>query len=155
MRKRSKLKYFFIAAFAIVVCLVIFVFQLTLFSPSQQAKNIVNEFYSYEQKAAFNESWGLLHPYMKERWSKTAYLTDRAHVFMGHFGVETFEFAIEDVGKADIWKMTEDSPSLKEVYIFNVIQSYQGKYGNFHFSQAVYVVNTKDSWKILWDYNGG
>ncbi|WP_249869099.1 hypothetical protein [Oceanobacillus saliphilus] len=55
---------------------------------------------------------------MKEKWSKTAYITDRAHVFMGHFGVETFDFAIEDVGKVDNWKMAEDSPALKEVYIY-------------------------------------
>ena len=84
---------------------------------------------------------------------KTAYITDRAHVFMGHFGVETFKFAIEDIGMVENWKMADDSSVLKEVYIFNVIQTYRGKYGKFHFSQAVYVVNTIDSWKILWDYN--
>ncbi|MGJ9459602.1 hypothetical protein [Oceanobacillus sp. CF4.6] len=149
MRKRSNVNYIFIAVFAIVVGIVIFVFQLTWISPSQQAKNVVNEFYGYEQEAAFTASWELLHPLMQERWSKTAYITDRAHVFMGHFGVETFEFAIEEVGEIETWKMAEDSPSLKEVYLFNVTQSYHGKYGKFHFSQVVYVVNTKDTWKIL------
>ncbi|WP_249869128.1 hypothetical protein [Oceanobacillus saliphilus] len=155
MRKRPNSKFILLTTFVIAVGIVIFVFPLTLFSPSQQAKNIVNAFYTYEQEAAFTESWELLHPLMQERWSKTAYITDRAHVFMGHFGVETFEFAVEDVGMVDSWKMTEDSPVLKDVYIFNVVQTYEGKYGKFHFSQAVYVVETEDSWRILWDYSGG
>ncbi|WP_067729918.1 hypothetical protein [Oceanobacillus damuensis] len=153
MRKRPNAIYMVIAASVIILCIIIFIFQWTLFSPKKQAQNIVNEFYSYEQEAAFTYSWELLHPFMKERWSKTAYITDRAHVFMGHFGTETFEFSIENLGKVDNWKMAEDSPALKDVYRFNVVQTYQGKYGKFHFSQVVYVVEAKDSWRILWDYN--
>ncbi|QGS69363.1 hypothetical protein CV093_16910 [Oceanobacillus sp. 143] len=67
--------------------------------------------------------------------------------------METFEYTIEEIGKVDEWKMAKDLPTLKEVYKFYVIQSYKGKYGKFSFSQEVYVVNTEDSWQILWDYN--
>ncbi len=40
-------------------------------------------------------------------------------MFFGAFA-ETFEFAIEDIGKEGNWKMAEDSPAINEVYKFNV-----------------------------------
>ncbi|RDW21302.1 hypothetical protein CWR48_02500 [Oceanobacillus arenosus] len=153
MRKSHNSTIILLAASVIILFIAVFILRTTLFSPSRQARLIVNEFYSYEQEANFTDSWELLHPLMKERWNKTTYITDRAHVFMGHFGVETFEYTVEEIEKLDEWKMAKDLPTLKGVYKFNVIQSYKGKYGKFNFSQLVYVVNTEDSWKILWDYN--
>ena len=123
------------------------------FSPGVQTKNIVNDFYTFEQEADFSDSWELLHPYMQDRWTKSEYVKDRIHVFIGHFGTETFNFTVEKDKKITGWKMSKDLPAVGAVYKYNVIQTYKGKYGKFQFSQAVYVAKDKGEWKILWDYN--
>lgn len=123
-----------------------------LFSPSSDAKNIVQDFYDYEQEGNFSKSWYLFHSKMKERLPKSFYIQDRAHVFMNHFGVETFDYEIEDVEKVENWKMSIDSPSFEVAYKVSVTQTYKGKYGNFDIKQNVFVVKEKKEWKILWDY---
>lgn len=90
---------------------------------------------------------------MQERFSKGNYIQDRAHVFMNHFGVTTFDYELGDVKKIKNWKVTKSSPPFKKAYQVNVIQTFKGKYGNFDIHQPVYVVEEKKKWKILWDYN--
>ena len=107
----------------------------------------------YEQEGNFAESWELLHPLMKEKWSKTSFMTDRFHVFVGHFGTDTFDFSIGEAQLLENWKMNEEAPPLAEVYKITVIQTYKGKYGKFSFLQEVYVALDEEEWKILWDYN--
>ena len=124
-----------------------------LFSPSYKAKKVVEAFYTHEQSGDFADSWELLHPLMKERWSKTQFMTDRLHVFVGHFGTETFQFTIEEGNEIKDWKMTEEAEPFDIAYKFNVIQTYKGKYGKFSFLQEVYVAKDEEEWRILWDYN--
>ncbi|OCA87771.1 hypothetical protein A8F94_07945 [Bacillus sp. FJAT-27225] len=123
-------------------------------SPSQKAKRVVDEFYSFEQEGNFGDSWNLLHSVMKKKWLKTTYITDRSHVFIGHFGADTFEYSIGDAEKVSGWRMSKDTPVFKKAYKFEVIQEYRGKYGNFAFLQYVYVVkNKRGDYEIIWDYN--
>ncbi|PLT35767.1 hypothetical protein [Bacillus sp. V5-8f] len=124
-----------------------------MFSPSHKTKTVVDEFYSYEQEGNFGKSWNLLHPYMKEKWPKSTYINDRSHVFLGHFGSETFEYSIQEVEKMNGWRMSKDLPTFKKTYKFEVIQNYNGTYGKFSFLQYVYVVNNKGNYEIVWDYN--
>lgn len=137
----------------IAIILLIFLIRAVFFSPKHQAEKAVEEFYSYEQEGNFTDSWELFHPYMKERWDKSTYINDRAHVFMGHFGAETFDFSIEYIDEASGWKMSKDKKPFKTAYKFQVVQMYKGKYGTFNFVQEVYVVQNKGEWGILWDYN--
>lgn len=122
-------------------------------SPSQQAKETVETFYNYEQGGEFASSWALFHPQMKSKFTKGHYIQDRAHVFMNHFGVETFTFSIGEVEKLKDWKMTEKSKSLKSVYTMRVEQTFQGKYGEFTIQQPVYVAKKNEEWLLLWNYN--
>ena len=124
-----------------------------LFSPSYQSKKVVEAFYTHEQVGDFADSWELLHPFMKDRWSKTQFMTDRLHVFIGHFGTETFQFTIEEDTKIKDWKMAEEVEPFDVAYKFTVIQTYKGKYGKFSFLQEVYVAKDEEEWRILWDYN--
>ncbi|MFJ5768901.1 hypothetical protein [Psychrobacillus sp. NPDC093180] len=124
-----------------------------LFSSSNQSKKVVEAFYTYEQSADFADSWELLHPLMKDRWSKTQFMTDRLHVFVGHYGTDTFQFTIEEDNKIKGWKMAKESEPFDVAYKFKVIQTYKGKYGKFSFLQEVYVVKDEEEWRILWDYN--
>lgn len=137
----------------IVIILLIFLIRVIFFSPKHQANKVVDEFYTYEQEGDFTKSWKLFHPYMKEKWDKSTYINDRAHVFMGHFGAETFDFSIEYIDKVKGWKMSKEIKPFKEAYRFQVLQMYKGKYGKFNFEQDVYVVQNKGEWEILWDYN--
>ncbi len=143
----------FIGVIIVVIILLAVFVKSVFFSAKDQANKVVEEFYTYEQKGDFTKSWELFHPYMKERWDKTAYINDRAHVFMGHFGAETFDYSIEFVDKFKEWKMSKDSKLFQIAYKFKVLQAYKGKYGKFTFQQEVYVVQNKDKWQILWDYN--
>ncbi|MDQ1144244.1 hypothetical protein QE429_001071 [Bacillus sp. SORGH_AS 510] len=114
---------------------------------------MVEEFYSYEQEGDFANSWALFHSSMKKKFSKGNYIQDRAHVFMNHFGVETFSYTMGELEELKDWKMSKTGPSLKNVYKVPITQTYKGKYGNFDLKQEVFVVEEKGKWTILWDYN--
>lgn len=129
-----------------------FLIRYGLFSPSRQAIHVVEEFYEYEQTGDYSNSWELLHSSMKERFPKGGYIQDRVHVFMGHFGADTFEFEISENRKLSNWKMTNESKSLRSVFEVKVTQFYKGKYGTFEFVQYVYVTEEKGNWVILWDF---
>ncbi|SDM36063.1 hypothetical protein SAMN05518871_10135 [Psychrobacillus sp. OK028] len=153
MRKRPGNKLLLFVIISICSLLVLISSINYLFSPSYKAKKVVEAFYTYEQSADFADSWELLHPVMKERWSKTQFMTDRLHVFIGHFGTETFQFKIEEAKQIKNWKMAKETKPFDVVYKFNVIQTYKGKYGKFSFVQEVYVAKDDEEWRILWDYN--
>ncbi len=129
-----------------------FLIRYGLFSSSRQATHVVEEFYGYEQTGDYSKSWELLHPFMKEKFPKAGYIQDRVHVFMGHFGVDTFEYKINDKRKISNWKMTKESKVFNTVFEMKVTQSYKGKYGTFEFVQYVYAVEEKGDWLILWDF---
>ncbi|GGF30196.1 hypothetical protein GCM10010954_31660 [Halobacillus andaensis] len=133
----------------LIIALVLFLFNLS----EQQAKRVVDDFYTYEQEGDFSSSWQLLHPYMKDKFTKGHYIQDRAHVFMNHFGVTTFSYEVEGAEKIKDWKMEEDRDALNEVYMMTVIQTYKGKYGHFDLYQKVYAAKEEGEWTILWDYN--
>jgi hypothetical protein len=155
MVRRSALpKGLFVGIGLFIVLLVGFLFIKSIFfSPSKQAEEVVEKFYSYEQEGDFSSSWGLFHSAMKARFSKGNYIQDRAHVFMNHFGVETFTYTLGKPEEVDNWKMSNKGPDMINVYNFLVTQTYKGKYGNFDLRQEVIAVEEKGKWKIAWDYN--
>ncbi|MFC3884653.1 hypothetical protein ACFOU2_14590 [Bacillus songklensis] len=153
MRKRRLLpRNIILLILAILVIGSLFWTLLSFLSPGHQAKKTVEEFYTYEQEGEFGDSWELLHSQMKVKFPKGPYVQDRAHVFMGHFGAETFSYTIDKPEKIERWKMEEGVSPLKVVYKMTVTQSYKGKYGAFDFRQYVFVTKEKGEWKILWDY---
>ncbi|WP_186577065.1 hypothetical protein [Aquibacillus kalidii] len=123
------------------------------FSPKHQAKETVELFYNYEQDGDFSDSWALFHSQMKNKFNKGAYIQDRAHVFMNHFGVETFDYELGDVEELSEWNMSNETEPLNDVYRVSVIQYYKSKYGNLQLSQEIFVTKEEDVWKVLWDYN--
>jgi hypothetical protein len=155
MAKKSRpSKGMIIGIVLIVSILTIFLaMKFAFFSPSNQAKEMVDEFYRYEADGDFANSWNLFHSAMKEKFTKGNYIQDRAHVFMNHFGVETFTYTIGKPEEVKKWKMSKTGPLLKNVYKVPVTQTYKGKYGNFDLKQEVFVVKEKGEWRILWDYN--
>lgn len=139
----------FIAVAVVVVFVLVRVF---FFAGPRQVEQVVQQFYEYEQVGDFAGSWALFHPLMHEKFPKGAYIQDRAHVFMGHFGVETFDFTIGSIDAISDWRMSSSTQRFGKVYAVPVTQSYEGKYGVFEFSQTVYVTKVKGEWLILWDY---
>jgi hypothetical protein len=137
---------------ASIVTLVLFISR-AFFSPATQAKGVVEQFYQYEADGDFSNSWSLFHPSMKEKFSKGNYIQDRAHVFMNHFGVETFTYTVGKPEEVKKWKMSNTGPALKNVYKVIVMQTFKGKYGNFDIEQEVFVVQEKGEWRVMWDYN--
>jgi hypothetical protein len=140
-----------IVMIGIILCLLIFL-AYSLLSFTNKAEEVVNRFYSYEQLGNFSSSWELFHPIMKEKFTQGAYVQDRAHVFIGHFGAESFSYKINNSDKVKNWKATKDGEVFKLAHYFQVVQTYKGKYGKFSFTQEVYVVKVEDGWGIVWDY---
>jgi len=151
-RKAARLKIIVLGVLLLGVILLLI--RCAFVSSDQQIEEVVAEFYGYEQEGDFANSWDLFHSAMKKRFTKSHYIQDRAHVFMNHFGVETFNFKLGELEKLDSWKMAKTGPELKNVYRVAVTQTYKGKYGNFDINQEVFVVEEKGEWKIVWDYNG-
>lgn len=152
--RRRRVPPFLLPLFGIVViCLLLFGIGSWLFSSERDAQAVVEDFYAYEAEGEFSKSWEVLHPFMQERFSKTAYMQDRTHVFNGHFGAETFTYTIGEGEKVEGWKMEKDRSPFDTTYKYLVTQHYKGKYGKFNFQQEVYVTKHKDNWKIVWDYN--
>ncbi|KHF39149.1 hypothetical protein [Halalkalibacter okhensis] len=138
-----------IVPFALIIVLLLFVVLIP--SQSKQASKLVTEFYNAEQQADFASSWELLHPKMKERFSKSSYMQDRVHTFMNHFGADTYTYSTSKPSKIKHWTMTEESEPI-EVYEVIVTKNYNGKYGRFQFVQYTYVSLDKEEPGILWDY---
>ncbi|MYL69988.1 hypothetical protein GLW00_03955 [Halobacillus litoralis] len=150
-RSRSPMIFIFVLIVVLILAVVLTIFFMT--RPGQRAESTIERFYVHEQQGKFSESWELFHSQMKEKFTKGAYIQDRAHVFMNHFGVESFEFVIGDLKKLDQWTMEKGSKPLSPVYQTTVIQTYKGKYGLFRLHQDIYVAEEKGEWKILWDYH--
>ncbi|NLP51833.1 hypothetical protein [Bacillus sp. RO1] len=118
----------------------------------RKAKNIVANFYDYESTANYGRSWELLHSSMQARFARGAYAQDRAHVFNGHFGADTFSYDVGEPIELSDWRFEKDGEAFDTAYKFEVRQEYHGKYGHFLFVQYVYVVQEEDEWRIVWDY---
>ncbi|WML58960.1 hypothetical protein [Neobacillus sp. PS2-9] len=155
MRKKSALSKRLLSGILVLagIFAVFLIIRSAFFSSTGEAQEVVDEFYGYEQEGDFANSWGLFHSSMKKKFSKGNYIQDRAHVFMNHFGVETFSYTIGELEELKDWKMSKTGPSLKNVYKVPVTQTYKGKYGNFDLEQEVFVTEEKGKWRILWDYN--
>jgi hypothetical protein len=150
---RKKFNIPLLSIFILIMVIVIFILFIQVFSSAKQAKKAVDNFYTYEQQGNFSDSWELFHPYMKEKFPKAAFIQDRSHVFIGHFGTETFTYTIDDAEEFDEWRPQKDHSIFKDGYRMVVTQKYKGKYGSFNFQQEVFVVEHKGDWLLLWDYN--
>jgi hypothetical protein len=140
-------------AFGLTVLLLIIVVLYSLLTPSEHfAEEVVHDFYEYEAVGEFSSSWSLFHSKMKEKFPKGHYIQDRAHVFMNHFGVDTFSYHLGELEEVKDWKMSDDTSTFKLAYKITVTQTYKGKYGNFDLIQDVFVVEENGKWKIVWDY---
>ncbi|WP_244671182.1 hypothetical protein [Bacillus sp. NTK034] len=137
----------------ILAAMLLFVFKFLFSSSEKHVKEIAEEFYSYEQEGEFASSWELFHSSMKQKFTKGHYIQDRAHVFMNHFGVDTFTYTLSKPEKLKSWKMSKEDKAIKDVYKLTVIQTFEGKYGNFDIEQDIFVGKEKDEWTIMWDYN--
>jgi hypothetical protein len=75
MRRNQSIKVIILLLFILSV----FLFSITLMflSPSKKAESIVNEFYLFEQEGKYSDSWELLHPFMKGKFPKSAFIQDQ------------------------------------------------------------------------------
>ncbi|PMC36586.1 hypothetical protein CJ195_14215 [Bacillus sp. UMB0899] len=136
----------------IMTVLVVSVRLFTSFSNSDP-EDVVSRFYHYEQEGDFGSAWELFHPVMQERFSKNAYVTERSHIYMGHYGVSTFEYEIEEEEEIQNWKMAEEQEAFSTAYRLSAEQQFKSKFGTFTIMQDVYAVQHEGEWKIVWDYN--
>lgn len=149
-RRRNRVAILLIGAFMSI--LLVYILSTFVMSAERKVKRVVHEFYEYESAAQYSHSWELLHTNMRARFDRGSYVQDRAHVFNGHFGADTFSFDIGETKKMKNWKMEKEGEAFESVYELEVKQEYHGKYGHFIFVQFVYVVEEDGEWRILWDY---
>ncbi|MRX72812.1 hypothetical protein GJU40_11710 [Bacillus lacus] len=116
------------------------------------ARDVVVKFYKEEQGGDFGSAWKLFHPKMQEKFQKNAYVTERSHIYMGHYGVSTFDFKIKDRKKLKNWRMSPDGQSFERVEKYTVQQEFHSKFGVFTIVQEVFTVKEKGQWRILWEF---
>ncbi|WP_192043594.1 hypothetical protein [Paenibacillus rhizovicinus] len=117
-----------------------------------QASEVVEQFYTFEQAGDFGSAWELFHPLMKERFEKAAYIQKRAHIMMQDFGVTTFQFKAGSPVKLRNWKMSDTAVAFPEAYEVTVTELFHSPYGNFKLVQSCYAVYDAGTWKIMWSY---
>lgn len=117
-----------------------------------EAAAVAEEFYKYEQTGDFGSSWELFHPLMKERFPKSTYVQNRAHIFMQHFGVETFELEMEKPEREFDVTVVDGVKPFSEAYRIRVTQKYSGTFGQFDIVQTCYLVEDGNEWTLLWYY---
>ncbi|MFE7063727.1 hypothetical protein ACFVAD_16380 [Sutcliffiella sp. NPDC057660] len=151
-RRRQRQQLVLLLLGAGLLGIIIYLFSSILISAEGKAERVVEDFYAFEQEGDYGRSWELLHSSLHDKFSRGSYIQDRAHVFNGHFGAETFTYEVSDAEKLNKWKMEKGGKVFETAFEFEVVQTYQGKYGHFEFVQYVYVVEEKDEWKVVWDY---
>ncbi|MCH1625192.1 hypothetical protein [Fredinandcohnia quinoae] len=152
MRRRRSLPIPLILLTVGVIIFVIFLFSLFHTSLESEAEALVKSFYQYEQDADFSSSWELFHPQMKEKFDKSNYIQQRNHVFVGHFGTDTFTYTIGKAEELETWKMNKNALTLQGVYKVPITQTFKSTFGTFTIHQDIFVAHEKKKWTILWSY---
>ncbi|SEQ21150.1 hypothetical protein [Piscibacillus halophilus] len=153
MRKGNGKAIMVLVLFVGIIILLFISFLSFTKSSEEQAAEAVHQFYKLEQKGTFSESWEMFHPQMQQKFEKSHYLQDRPHVFMNHFGVDTYTYTISDPTEVQDWSMESGVEPIDRAFLFKVYKTYKGKYGNFTIVQDVYTAEVQGEWSILWDYN--
>ncbi|MFD2637344.1 hypothetical protein [Piscibacillus salipiscarius] len=145
----------FLILILLVAIVVLFFMSFVNFkkSPEEEATETVHKFYQFEQDGAFSHSWELFHPLMQKKFEKGYYIQDRAHVFMNHFGVQSYTYSLSGPTEVQDWSMESGAEVIERLYKFEIAKTYKGKYGNFTIVQDVYATELEDGWRVLWDYN--
>ncbi|ARK32223.1 hypothetical protein [Halalkalibacter krulwichiae] len=125
---------------------------LFAFFPTNSGVQVIKTFYKHEQKQEFWNSYELFHPFMKERFTRNRYIDQRSHIFVSHFGVETYELEFGRSKKVKNWKMTQDHEPIEEVFKVPVTKTYESDYGRFTIQQDVFAAKEDGNWYVLWDY---
>ncbi|WP_078555655.1 hypothetical protein [Bacillus alkalicellulosilyticus] len=136
----------------LIIVPLIFLIIFVMPSEANQAKKTAKDFYKYEQNWDFSKSWELLHSSVQAKFPRSSYIQDRSHVFMNHFGVDTFSFSLSNPKKYKEWKMDDDGEIYDLVYKIEVTKKYNSKYGYFEINKDVFVHKEESRWSILWDY---
>ncbi|MBP1934109.1 hypothetical protein [Ammoniphilus resinae] len=116
-------------------------------------REVVEQFYRYEQQGDFGSSWELMHSQMKEKLDKKRYIQWGAKFFMDEFGVDTFGFTVESIKHLPSWQMSPSATKLANVYQFRVTQTYRSKYfGIFAVNRDVFVGDDNGKLRVLWAF---
>ncbi|PYZ95891.1 hypothetical protein CR205_16055 [Alteribacter lacisalsi] len=142
----------FVLMTLVTIAVVIFSCYLVFTAGARQAAKVVETFYTLEQEGKFSSSWELFHSSMHKRFTRETYIQDRSHVFINHFGVDTFTFDLTSPRKISHWQKHEEAVAM-DAYKVIATKKYRGKYGYFEFVQHVYVAEEDGEWKVLWDFN--
>lgn len=157
-RRGNQLSQFGWLSFAALLVAVLITYFFPASSPTtteevDSPEAVVKQFYTYEQSGDFGSSWEMFHPLMKERFAKQTYIQQRAHIFMQHFGAETFEFELGDPALVSDWKMSPEAPLMPQAFKVPVTLSYQSAFGDFSIQQDVFVVQEEDKYLLMWPYS--
>jgi hypothetical protein len=111
----------------------------------------VDQFYRYEQRGDYGSAWELFHPMMKQKFTKEAYIQQRAHLFMEHLGAATFSFELGQAASLSTWQFGKQT--LRDIYQIPVTQTFHTTFGDFTITQNAFVIKEKDQWQLLWPFS--
>ncbi|GAA0316216.1 hypothetical protein GCM10008967_03490 [Bacillus carboniphilus] len=116
-------------------------------------KEVVEQFYRYEQNGDFGNAWELFHSEMKKRFDKSDYIQTKNHVFLGHMAVSTFDVKVGDTNKINRWTFFNGGPVFEDVHEVDVTLTFESQFGIFEMHQKAYAVKEDGAWRVLWNYD--
>ncbi|KKI89257.1 hypothetical protein WQ54_27250 [Bacillus sp. SA1-12] len=152
MRRRSFNKFSMVMIGIAILLFIIVMIRMLFGLGGEDPTDAVHAFYQFEQEGDFGSAWELFHPVMQERFPKNAYVTERSHIYMSHYGVSTFAFELGEEEEVKGWKMEKGGKGFSTVCRVEVQQTFKSKFGKFKVIQNVFVVKDKEEWKIAWQF---
>lgn len=149
-RRSNKLPFLLIVIGLILLIIIVFKFIPSL--GEKEPTDVVDAFYHYEQEGDFGSAWELFHPVMQKKFTKNAYVTERSHIYMGHYGVDTFSYNLNDEKEIKSFKMAKGSETFPTATSITVEQTFKSKFGTFTVLQDVFAVEDEGEWKIVWEF---
>ncbi|SFL52537.1 hypothetical protein SAMN04487943_10257 [Gracilibacillus orientalis] len=151
-RRNQKIILFLGLIFSLAFITLVVLAIIYLFSTEREVEKVATQFYEYEQNGDFSNSWEMFHSSMKNKFDKSDYIQDRAHVFLNHFGVDTFDFTLSDPEKTENYQLNTNLANTQTVYQLTATYIYQSKYGYLEIDQPVILAEEDQEWRILWKY---
>ncbi|WP_377887604.1 hypothetical protein [Alkalihalobacillus sp. R86527] len=121
--------------------------------PRARAVGAVKEFYRYEQKGEYTQSWKLFHSEMRNRFSDEQYSKLRAQFLTQDTFAKAYTFKVSKIKTKKNWKTPGSGQILTKVYVTTVTQTFNNDFGKFNIVQEVIVAKEDGKYRILWNYN--
>lgn len=112
---------------------------------------LVESFLALEQRGDYGSAWEKLHPEIRQRWPKEAYIQQRAKMFMDVLGAQPFVYETGEAQTLADWASPLSGTTYADVVLVPTKLTFTSSFGTMSLLQNYYVVRNDGQLHILWD----